>query len=152
MRPDGTDRYCTQCAKPVINFTAWTRTELKAWYAEHPETCGLFRIEQVDPGLVPLPELPRGLLNGAMAALAALTLHTAQAQVPTPRTAPTEQTPASTTSTDLEAAEDGEKCWMEKPAPEQAVTPKRRAKYYVSARFPFVHKRQVFRTMGCPSF
>lgn len=152
LRPDGTDRYCEQCAKPVIDFTAWTRTELKAWYAEHPDTCGLFRIEQVDPGLVPVPELPRGLMNGAMAALAALTLHTAQAQVPTPRTAPTEQTPASTTTAELEAAVDGEKCWMEKPAPEAVIAPARKAKYYVSARFPFVHKRRVFRTMGCPSF
>jgi|688.fasta_scaffold24756_6 hypothetical protein len=152
MRPEGKDRYCEQCAKPVIDFTAWNRTELKAWYAEHPETCGMFRVEQVDPGLVPLPELPRGLLNGAMAALAALTLHTAQAQVPAPRTAPTEQTPASTTPTQQQVPLDGEKCWMEKPAPEQAVAPKPRARYYMSARFPFVHKRRVFRTIGCPSF
>ncbi len=98
MRPEGTDRYCEQCAKPVIDFTAWNRTELKAWYAEHPGTCGMFRIEQVDPGLVPVPELPRGLLNGAMAALAALTLHTAHAQVPAPHNAPTEQTPTGTTT------------------------------------------------------
>ncbi|MBL7982209.1 MAG: hypothetical protein JNL52_10435 [Flavobacteriales bacterium] len=152
MRPEGTDRYCEQCAKPVIDFTAWSRTDLKAWYAEHPETCGMFRIEQVDPGLVPVPELPRGLLNSAMAALAALTLHTAQAQVPTPRTPPTEQTPASTTTTHLETAVVDEKCWMEKPAPEKAVAPKPRARYYVSGRFPFVHKRRAFRTIGCPSF
>lgn len=152
MRPEGTDRYCEQCAKPVIDFTAWDRTELKAWYAKHPETCGLFRIEQMDPSLVPLPEVPRGLLNGALAALAALTLHTAQAQVPTSPPTPTEQVPATTTASEQSALPVQEKCWMEKPAPEQAVAPKRRAKYYVSARFPFVHKRRVFRTIGCPSF
>ena len=152
MRPEGTDRYCEQCAMPVIDFTAWTRTELKAWYAEHPETCGMFRIEQVDPGMVPLPEVPRGLLNGAMAALAALTLHTAHAQVPAPHNAPTEQTPTGSATAETKAALVDKKCWMEKAAPEQAVPPKPRARYYVSGRFPFVHKRRAFRTIGCPSF
>jgi len=157
MEPLGRDRFCAICAKPVIDFTERSDAELKAWFSDSPDGCGRFRIEQVQGDLMPLNEVPRELLRGAMAVLAALTLSTAAAQ-PIPVTpVPTEQAPGGagggSRMRPTEMAPSADRCWMEKdgavPAP-----PRRRARYQVSSRFPFIHRARTVRgrVIGCPSF
>lgn len=161
MRPmaDG-NRFCESCAKPVIDFTEWERPAMLAWFKDHPETCGQFSIAQVQPDLKPLPELPRDMLRGAFAALAALSIAGAQAQREPIAPAPTEQLPTSGAKDQahhvVAAPEDGERCWDEKVADAVGAAPARRPRYYMSWRFPFIHKQRVFRgrfrVTGCPSF
>lgn len=158
MRPMGDHRFCERCSKPVFDFTAWEHAELKAYFAAHPETCGQFRLDQVQPGLRPLPDLPRELLRGAFAALAALSLAGASAQMPVPAPASTEQHASSPSAgSDAEAPrEPEERCWIEKEAPPVAAAA-RKPRYYLSWRFPFIHRARTFRgrlirTVGCPSF
>jgi hypothetical protein len=148
--PDG-NRFCESCAKPVIDFTAWKDADLREWFTEHPDTCGHFRLEQVQPDMieVTLPAMPRDLMRGAFAALAALSLSTAAAQRVPNEPAPTEQVPV----TDPDArfgpgyheAVDEERCWMEKDPAPVAGPVKRRTRLYLSKRFPFVHKAQMRR-------
>jgi len=157
--PDG-NRFCESCAKPVIDFTTWERPAMLAWFKEHPETCGQFRIDQVQPDLKPMPELPRDLLRGAFAALAALSISGAYAQREPVTPAPTEQLPSGGAKDEAFHAimppEDGERCWDEKEADAVIAPPARRPRYYTSWRFPFIHRHRVFRgryrTVGCPSF
>ncbi|HRD51938.1 MAG TPA: hypothetical protein PKY96_04745 [Flavobacteriales bacterium] len=161
MRPmaDGT-RFCESCAKPVIDFTSWERPAMLTWFKQHPETCGQFRIDQVQPDLKPLSELPRDLLRGAFAALAALSIASAHAQHEPMAPAATEQLPSSGAKDQayhvIQPPEDDERCWIEKDAGAVSAAPARRSRYYTSWRFPFIYKQRVFRgrirVTGCPSF
>lgn len=154
------ERFCDSCAKPVIDFTAWNDADLRAWFTEHPDSCGQFNLEQVRPDLVPMPGLPSDLLRGAFAALAALSLSGAMAQRAEPEMPATEQAPvAKSTGSAFNSThlpEDGERCWAEKDADVVAPVKARRPRYYLSWRFPFVHKarriRGKVRFIGCPSF
>lgn len=151
MRPTASGRQCAQCDHAVVDFTRWERQAMLEHLRANPGTCGLYTTEQVEPGLVAIPELSGQLLRGAFAALAALTLHTAQAQPNAPTPAPTEQQPVVQPGPRVETRAEkdpGAKCWMEEPAEEAApVRQHRHSKYYVSGRFPFVHKRRP-RRMG----
>lgn len=161
MRPitEG-ERFCDRCAKPVIDFTDWDDDALHAWFAARPESCGQFNLEQVRPDLLPVPGVPRELLRGAFAALAALSLSGAVAQRPQPVPQAMEQVPSqdapSTTPRAVQAQEDGERCWAEKESLDSAPVKRRRPRYYLSWSFPFVHKarklRGKIRITGCPSF
>lgn len=151
MRPTANGRHCAQCDQAVVDFTRWDRQAMLDHLRENPGTCGLYTTEQVEPHLVPMADLGGGLLRGAFAALAALALHTTNAQTPTPAPAPTEQQPIVQPGPRVESRTEKEpdaKCWMEEPTEE--ATPVRqhsRSKLYVSKRFPFVHKRRP-RRMG----
>jgi hypothetical protein len=151
MRPTANGRHCAQCDHAVVDFTHWERQAMLDHLHANPGTCGLYTTEQVEPDLVPIADIGGGLLRGAFAALAALALHTAHAQAPTPAPAPTEQHPVQQPVTTEEAGEQydaEEKCWMEKPVKEAApVRQHGRSKFYISKRFPFVHKRRP-RRMG----
>ncbi|MBK8228813.1 MAG: hypothetical protein IPK70_16750 [Flavobacteriales bacterium] len=154
--PDG-NRFCESCAKPVIDFTAWKDADLRAWFAEHPDTCGHFRLEQVQPDMieVTLPAMPRDLMRGAFAALAALSLSTVSAQRAPTDVVPTEQVSLqrgqSPVSFPEEKVEDGERCWAEKESIAPPAAEVRRKRYYLSKRFPFVFRAR-YRVIGCPSF
>lgn len=158
---DERSRFCASCAKPVTDFTAWDQAALRAHFTRHPDACGLFRLEQVLPGARPLPDMPRDLLRGAFAAMAALSLATASGQGQLPAPQPIVQAPASAATADRAEAEsrlvDDERCWAEKEGPE-AMTPAaaNRPKYYLSRRFPFIHRARMVRGrvrfIGCPSF
>ena len=161
MRPitEG-ERFCDRCAKPVIDFTDWDDDALHAWFAAHPESCGQFNLEQVRPDLLPVPGLPRELLRGAFAALAALSLSGAMAQRAQPEPQTMEQMPASeapsVASRAVLSKENGDRCWAEKEPLDAAPVKRRRPRYYLSWSFPFVHKarklRGKIRITGCPSF
>jgi hypothetical protein len=150
----GSVRHCSACDKPVTDFTDWDRDELRAWTAQHPGACGLFRLDQVQPDAWPLPPVGSEWLRGAMAVLTALALAGASAQqAPTPPVT-TEQVAVNPAS---RAALRGEVVLIKAPEPAEAVAcsaPERRPKYYLSARFPFIHRRRrvMGRVMGCPSF
>lgn len=156
-QPDG-NRFCESCAKPVIDFTAWKDADLHAWFVEQPDTCGQFRPEQVQPDLIEitLPAIPRELMRGALAALAALSLGTASAQRTPTDLAPTEQSLLQRSHAPMivseQRAEDGERCWAEKESTDPLAAVEERKRYYLSKRFPFVFKARRFRVIGCPSF
>ncbi|MBK9147528.1 MAG: hypothetical protein IPM12_06885 [Flavobacteriales bacterium] len=155
-QPDG-NRFCGSCAKPVIDFTAWKDADLRAWFAEHPSTCGHFRLEQVEPDLIEitLPAMPRDLMRGAFAALAALSLSTASAQRTPTDPAPTEQSPLPRSHAPIfvseQRARDGGRCWAEKESTDPLAAAEERKRYYLSKRFPFVFRLRC-RAIGCPSF
>lgn len=153
----GRDRFCAVCAKPVIDFTERSDAELTAWFSDSPDACGRFRIEQVQRDLIPLNEVPRDLLRGAMAVLAALALSAAAAQPIPVAPVPAEQAPGGEGSgahmRPSEKAPLEERCWKEKDGPLPAP-PRRRVRYLVSSRFPFIHRARTMRgrIIGCPSF
>ena len=158
MAQAGNDRFCLSCQKPVIDFTGWERDALVAWFKEQPDTCGMFRAEQVDPSLIAMKEVDLGVRKGLFATLAALAFTTAQAQVVTPSPALMEQTegrtPRQTQIKEQPAELELERCWVEKETISAGTSKSRssaRSKLYLSKRFPFVHRRR-FRTIGCPSF
>lgn len=154
MESQGSDRFCDRCANPVIDFTNTERTTLLKFYEAEPGTCGRFTLEQLEPDLVPLPAVHRQLLKGAISVLAVLALHTSNAQSPTAPGPATEQTTGDRRGQEQVPVELWEKCWIEKDTgPITATaTPVPKVRYYVSTRFPFVHKRRQFRVIGCPSF
>ncbi len=154
MQARDTDRFCDRCAKPVLDLTQWGREELRALYAVAPDTCGRFSLEQVEPDLTPLPTVSQHMLNGALAALTALTLQTAYAQGTTTPAPATEQSTGARSVEQGRSVEVWERCWVEKSVePTATVAPAApRVRYYWSRRFPFVHKRRQFRFIGCPSF
>ncbi|HMC97568.1 MAG TPA: hypothetical protein VKG92_07950 [Flavobacteriales bacterium] len=148
MEARGTDRFCQSCQKPVIDLTGWERDELQGWFEEHPHSCGMYRAEQVDRSLVAIADMDLGARRGLLAALAALTLTTAQAQSGAPTPAATEQSPIHAVPTipaERVAETNVDRCWVEKETilPE---TPRkhhwRRRTLYISKRFPFVHYRR----------
>jgi hypothetical protein len=157
LRPDGQERTCDRCRSTVVDFTRWDRTDVLAFYKHHPDTCGHFTLQQIEPDLVPLPDLSHTALRGALAIMTALTLTTAPAQNGAAPVS-TEQGPLAPASAQANAPEQGgmtqEKCWMPKSTEAMTrVSPQdRRARYHVSGRFPFIHRRRAVRVLGCPSF
>lgn len=162
--PHGSDaRFCDACQKPVIDFSGWSREELLAWFKEKPKTCGQFEPHQVDPSLVPLDEVGKGMRRGFFATLAALTIGQGYPQAVNE---PAAMEQADTTPANAEQAYRSrtpfaatnpklprETC---QPADAKSSRPKRN-KVYASWRFPFLHiRRRHLRgkamVRGCPSF
>lgn len=163
MLPMGNDRFCSSCEKTVVDFRAWDRDALRTYFKENPDSCGQFSIEQVDPELYPIDVLGRSLRRGALAVVAVVTLGgSTQAQEPFYQPRSMEQGASGTKPmidprTDREAQiewrVDGPVCPVE---PAQEVLPGPKYRWFVSSRFPFVHRRSAtlrgrFVT-GCPSF
>ena len=164
MAPQGNDRFCLSCQKPVIDFTTWDRTALIAYFKERPDTCGQFRAEQVDPSLIPLGNPTRPWRSGFLAAVAALAITTGRAQDAMPPAATTEQAPVPAShdtgtgihdkwGPEIGIKADGPYC--KKLEPISKAPPRRRV--FVSGLFPFLHirermRRGKIRITGCPSF
>lgn len=158
MRPITDGRFCGKCQHAVIDFSGWDRAAVVAYKQQHPEACGVYLPEHLEPELIPLVDLlgaKRGLLAAGLA-LGAITVHAQTAP-----SVPTEQTyPARSTSPRLVIAPENRPT---KAIPgmkseafagicpiEQAPKPPKRYrnhKFYVSKRFPFIHFRRPY-TMG----
>jgi hypothetical protein len=67
MKPIKHGFFCGKCQHDVIDFTQWEQQALNVHLAEHPDTCGLYRAEQIEPQLRPLADL----LSPKVTALAA---------------------------------------------------------------------------------
>jgi hypothetical protein len=153
------DRFCNSCRKVVIDFSSWRSQDVDAWFKERPDTCGQFRLDQVQRDLVPMPDLGRDLVRGAAAVMAAMSLLTTQAQqAPAPPTpmeqAPMEGTPATRYDTTFPASGADGATVAAAMAPGRS-TGNRRPRYYLSKRFPFIHAGRMVRgkrIIGCPSF
>jgi len=49
MQPDAVGRFCSSCQKSVTDFTQFSDSDLKDWFAKHKEkSCGRFKPEQID--------------------------------------------------------------------------------------------------------
>jgi hypothetical protein len=159
-----------------MDFTGWDRAAVLTYKRAHPEACGLYRAEHLEPHLVPLVDLlrPRSGLLAAGLAMGAITV---TAQAPTDP-APTEQrAPDGTRTVKPERTADQalppmsepgfqEVCPRPDPPPAAKARPHRFRRMYVSKRFPFIHFRRprfmgrmmvhtddnMLRGIGTPSF
>lgn len=163
MTPMGEHRFCDSCQKPVIDLTEWSKDDLIAYFRSAPNACGQFMPHQVDPSLILLDDVGRGLRRGLFASLAALALNAAHAQ--TTRTPhPNDQVVHHPRPDDalngtcervpptIHRKESDSKSWVTEPKRRKPS----KVRVYVPGRFPFVHIRtrtiRGKRMMGCPSF
>jgi hypothetical protein len=172
MQRTACGRFCEQCQKPVIDFTGLRRAHVVNYLKQHPGTCGRFGPEQVDPSLIPIEDVGRGIRKGVLASLAAFAIHTAQAQQNTPTTPPaTEQTVHEPSVNDavegtcarepevISTKEGGTKSWVDEKRRAEPyrdplmrgakdstgprdATTKERTRVFLSTRFPFIHVRR----------
>lgn len=161
MHPVAAGRYCGKCRHAVMDFTGWDRAAVLAYKRDHPEACGLYRTEHIEPDLVPLVDLlrpTRGLLAAGLA-LGSITVAAQQGPVPapseytrpvvpvdSPRAAMVAEAPASAAEAEKQEALFGT-CRREAPLAPPKARPHRFRRIYVSKRFPFIHFRRP-RTMG----
>ncbi|MBP7409169.1 MAG: hypothetical protein KA941_10465 [Flavobacteriales bacterium] len=149
----GNGRFCQKCQHSVVDFSNWDHAAVVTYKQAHPEACGRYRLEHVEPDLIPLADLllpKRGILVAGLA-LGAIQV---SAQVSEPQ--PTEQVapvPDPATPTGIKAVPlvvsdkpDGvhgtcPRIVLEEPLPTAYKNPSR---LYVSKRFPFVHKRRRY--------
>ena len=148
-------RFCQKCQHAVFDFTSWDRRSMLAYLELHPDTCGQYRPEQLEPDLIPLSEL---LSLKKAALVAGLTLGTIQVSAQAQAPPPTEQT-VPTPGSDFQPLHDDQAITpTEKPdgisgtcpRPMAEPTEPRRAPrnhLYVSSRFPFFFVRRG-RTKG----
>lgn len=161
MHPVAAGRYCGKCRHAVMDFTGWDRTAVLAYKRDHPEACGLYRAEHIEPHLIPLVDLLRpkrgllaaGLALGSIAVAAQDTPPPPPSEytrpvvpVDAPRAAQVIDTPASAVEADKHEALFGT-CRREAPLAPPKAGPHRFRRIYVSKRFPFIHFRRP-RTMG----
>lgn len=152
-------RFCDRCQHAVVDFVGWRREAVLAYKRQHPEACGRYEAEHIEPHLVPLVDLllPKrrvlaaGLLLGSVHVMA-------QADAP----APTEQLPFTSGQANVpEPAAVSEKpdgvhgicpVPVNEPVKTQPYRRRPHRKVYVSRRFPFIHIRRR-RVMGrLPAF
>ncbi len=161
MPPVAEGRFCLKCRHAVMDFTGWDRRAVVAYKREHPEACGVYRPEHLEPHLVPLVELlspKRGLLAagltlGSVAVIAQDTRTPAPSEytrpvlpVDAPRAAQVVEAPASPEELEKEMALFGT-CVRQEPLAAPRTRPHRFHRLYVSKRFPFIHFRRR-RLMG----
>ncbi|MBK8612981.1 MAG: hypothetical protein IPN85_05725 [Flavobacteriales bacterium] len=176
MRPVMDGRFCSKCQHAVIDFSGWDRAAVVAYKQQHPEACGVYLPEHLEPELIPLVDLlsaKRGLLAAGLA-LGAITVHAQSAPtVPTEQTDPARPTsPRPTIAPEhmpteaipgIKSKDFAGIC----PLDQAPKAPKRHRyhKLYVSKRFPFIHFRRrymgkmsytvhdnMLRVTGTPSF
>lgn len=160
IRPMGRDRFCDQCNKPVYDFTQWDRSALVEHFSLHPDTCGQFRAEQLDPSLSAFPRLSSLMQHGLLASLLLTTTPMVQAQVGLPD--PVEQgvharvvAPVPVDAQPAPPLADTPHCLD--PSPQRPLEGTAPSGLYFSKRPPFIHLRPSHvrgkvRVIGCPSF
>ncbi len=161
MPPVADGRYCGKCRHAVMDFSGWDRAAVVAYKREHPDACGLYRAEHMEPHLVPLVDLLRprrgllvaGLALGSIAVNAQQGPESAPSEytrpvvpVDAPRAAQAVEPPGSAAEADKHEALFGT-CRREAPLAPPKVKPYRFRRIYVSKRFPFIHFRRP-RVMG----
>lgn len=57
MTPDGNGRFCTSCAKTVVDFTGMKAVEIRDYFVAHQgeRVCGRFRNKQLDSIVITIP-------------------------------------------------------------------------------------------------
>jgi hypothetical protein len=145
MVPMEGGRFCDSCQEPVIDFTNWKHDELIAYFKAKPDTCGQFEPHQVDPTLIPIEDVGKGVRRGFFASLTALALTTVRAEdIPAPAATeqvvnnPTER-PRKTQQSDTLTTTPCDRSTRgfsgsAKPYPNDK-------RVYLSMRFPFIHVR-----------
>lgn len=149
MPPVNGGRFCDRCQHAVVDFAGWSRDAVLAYRRMHPEACGRYEVEHIEPDLVPLVDLLRpargvlaaGLLLGSVQVMAQADAPAPTEQVPTTKA----EEPAATPET-ISDKPDGIHgiCLVPAEEPVKARPYKRRPyrKVYVSKRFPFIHVRR----------
>lgn len=141
MDMNGCQRFCQQCEKVVHDFTKTSLDEIEP--NSEGDLCGLFRIEQVEPDLIPL-NTPKIIRNAtfAISAIIGIGLTNVNAQNTTTYSAieMVDSQPNDSSHINLQKGAVQEK----KPSKATREKPKiQRKKWYLSRRFPFLHKRPV---------
>ncbi len=156
MKVTSNGRYCDSCKKEVHNFTNKSVKEINSIKSTAGELCGIFKIEQIEPDLIPIEfNFTKKLKYVAATVTTFLGLELSDAKAQKTNDTPTEissENPIITTPNEniqngkcvLMVKEDNEEQLDIEPIQHIA---KRRHKYYLSKRFPFVHKKR-YRTMG----
>lgn len=156
MRPTTEGSFCGKCQHAVMDFTGWDRSAVLAYKRAHPEACGVYLPEHLEPDLIPLVDLlgaKRGLLAAGLA-LGSITVSAQQApSIPSEQTVPDQPAvprPVIAPEHMPTKAIPGLKSPVfagicpiaERAAP--PAKPLRFHKVYVSKRFPFIHFRRRF--------
>jgi hypothetical protein len=160
MKVTHNGRYCDVCKKEVFNFANKSVAEINVIKSGQSELCGQFKIEQVETDLIPIDfNVGKKLkyIAASVATFFGLELSSAKAQ--TENQTPTEITSENNNTTTNENIVNGQCVKIEKQDAElndreSNINPpiaKRRHKYYLSKRFPFIKKRRT-RLMGAYSF
>lgn len=160
LEPAASGRFCKHCQKNVVDFRQSSRSAILAHYQKAPDTCGFLYLEQLEPSLRPLQRFlyqPLVLLFSLLSWAGVQNLIAQNPQSPPG----TEQQPYTRDSITDKA------CYLLTPVsiesnealgdqnssqPASSKTIKKKNKYFLSWRFPFIHKRKTRRFMGCPKF
>jgi hypothetical protein len=143
MESMGTGRYCTLCNKVVHDFTERSIEEIPS--SKNGELCGMFRVEQLEPDLIPI-KIP-GSVKAAVITLGTLVglevneVHGQDATqkerieiVESPKGLPDSIANDIVAGAQPKTSDDTE-CTTVKRRP--------KARYFFSKRFPFIKKRYV---------
>lgn len=148
MTPVSCGRFCEGCNKVVLDLRGKSYEEIKALRAKE-KICGIFLPEQVAEETISLEKGGKvRVWLAACIAFLGLEIGAAHAQAPAPDTVQVIQVKKQAAPPGIVIAENTEQ------APVDTMKPatKKKSKYYISKRFPFVHKRKKAFWIGCPSF
>lgn len=160
MKVTSNGRYCDSCKKEVHNFTNKSVKEINSIKSTAGELCGIFKIEQIEPDLIPIEfNFVKKLKYVAATVATFFGLELSNAKAQKTNDTPTEINSGSeTTITTNENIQNGRCVLVVKEDNEEKIETesiqhiaKRKHKYYLSKRFPFIHKRR-YRMMGAYAF
>lgn len=152
MRPElGTNgichgRYCELCRKQVFDFSDKSPQQIES--LSDGELCGMFRVEQIEPDLVPI-EVPFSLKATFLTIGTVLGLELSQVHGQIPVQNKIERVDDVSAKSDTMAIS-GNSIITAKSAENSSceqVTKCKRKRYYFSKRFPFIVKRSII-TIG----
>ncbi|MBK7382780.1 MAG: hypothetical protein IPI81_05515 [Flavobacteriales bacterium] len=142
-------RFCGSCQHRVVDFTGWGREAVITYKREHPEACGRYRTEQIDPTLTPVKELitpKRGILAASIALSSLTTVGQTNESAPTEQLSPTITPADEEHGSTLSDKPDGIRGTCPVPEEEEVIENEHwnSKKLFVSKRFPFVHLRRRY--------
>ena len=150
MRITERGHFCLKCQHEVIDFTNWDQHTLLSYLKLHPDTCGSYRPEQLEPELIPLSEL---ISLKAASLVAGLTLGSIHVSAQAPASVTPEMSFAQsyddthhdTVQEPVQSVGDIGTCISDRATrKEQKTTRQHRAfpRIYFSKRFPFLKVRK----------
>ena len=148
----GNGRFCQKCQHSVVDFSNWDHAAVHDYKKAHPDACGRYRLEHVEPDLVPLADL---LMPKRRILVAGLALGAIQVSAQTVEPQPTEQVAPVPDPVMPPASEEVHGVESDKPDGVHGTCPriveeppdveyKNPSRLYVSKRFPYVHKRRRY--------
>ncbi|MBK9176911.1 MAG: hypothetical protein IPM46_11370 [Flavobacteriales bacterium] len=153
MSPVEGGRFCGKCQHAVVDFTGWSREAVLAYKRAHPDACGRYLPEHLEPQLIPLADLlkpKRGVLAAGLLLGSVQVMAQVDAPPPTEQIAPAGIEPAALDQvqpvllpTDKPDGVNGT-CPVPEEEPKWHHNRRPARKLYVSKRFPFVHVRRRF--------